>query len=222
MQEHHGCTHISTEITVITSDKQCMTTENLMSYCHFGECRKLIGARYFYKGYLAHSQNFSGDIIKSPRDNIGHGSHTLSTAAGAFVTNASYFGYANGTAKGGSPRARVAAYKVCYMNGCDESDVLAAFDKAIHDRVDVLSLSLGGMQRDYFEDSLAIGAFHAVLKGIPVVCSAGNDGPFPGSVTNVAPWILTVGASTVDREFPSYLLYNRTRVMVDDLNTHFN
>ncbi|KAH7684214.1 Tripeptidyl-peptidase II protein [Dioscorea alata] len=175
--------------------------------------KKLIGARYFYKGYLARSQNFSGDIIKSPRDNIGHGSHTLSTAAGAFVTNASYFGYANGTAKGGSPRARVAAYKVCYTNGCDESDVLAAFEKAIHDRVDVLSLSLGGMQRGYFEDSLAIGAFHAVMKGITVVCSAGNDGPFPGSVTNVAPWILTVGASTVDREFPSFLLYNRTRVM---------
>ncbi|KAM0936540.1 putative tripeptidyl-peptidase II [Dioscorea sansibarensis] len=123
--------------------------------------------------------------------------------AGAFVSNVSYFGYANGTAQGGSPRARVATYKACWMNGCDESDILAAFDKAIHDRVDVLSLSLGGMPWMYFEDSLAIGSFHAVMKGITVVCSAGNDGPFPGTVTNVAPWILTVGASTVDREFPS-------------------
>lgn len=36
-------------------------------------------------------------------------------------------------------------------------------------------------------------------KGILVSCSAGNGGPGHYSVTNVAPWILTAGASTIDR-----------------------
>ncbi|KAL2926036.1 Subtilisin-like protease SBT5.4 [Bienertia sinuspersici] len=102
-------------------------------------------------------------------------------------------------------KARVAAYKVCWppIDGgeCFDSDILAAFDMAIHDGVDVLSVSVGGDAGDYFNDGIAIGAFHATQHGIAVVCSAGNDGPTAGTVANVAPWLLTVGASTLDREF---------------------
>lgn len=145
---------------------------------------------------------------ESARDFEGHGSHTLSTAAGNFVPGASINGNPLGTAKGGSPRARVASYKVCWTpvdgNECFDSDIIAAFDSAIHDGVDVLSVSLGGYSTNYFEDGLAIGSFHAVQKGIVVVCSAGNSGPDPATVTNVAPWILTVAASTIDREFQSF------------------
>lgn len=147
--------------------------------------------------------------FQTPRDADGHGSHTLSTAGGNFVTGASVFGFGNGTAKGGSPKARVAAYKVCWppVNGseCFEADVLAAFDVAIHDGVDVLSVSLGGDPTTFFNDSVAIGSFHAVKHGIVVVCSAGNSGPADATVSNVAAWQITVGASTMDREFPSYI-----------------
>ncbi|KAK1310801.1 Subtilisin-like protease [Acorus calamus] len=88
--------------------------------------------------------------------------------------------------------------------GCYDADILAAFDAAIYDGVDILSASLGGDRAgDYFTDGIAIGAFHAVRHGVTVVCSAGNSGPTASSVTNVAPWIITVGASTIDREFPS-------------------
>ncbi|XP_068642047.1 subtilisin-like protease SBT5.3 [Aristolochia californica] len=170
--------------------------------------RKLIGIRAYSKGFEANERPLNASE-RVPRDTDGHGSHTLSTAGGAFVANASIFSFANGTAKGGSPRARVASYKVCWAEApsgkvsCDDADILAAFDQAIHDGVDVISVSLGGDPADYFQDGIAIGSFHAVQHGIVVVCSAGNDGPNPGSVTNIAPWIITVGASTLDRSFHS-------------------
>lgn len=175
--------------------------------------RKLIGARYFNKGYTAAVGPLNSSF-NSPLDTEGHGSHTLSTAGGNFVAGASVFGYGNGTAKGGSPRARVAAYKVCWPpvggNECFDADILAAFDAAIHDGVDVLSVSLGGDAVPFFNDSVAIGSFHAVKRGIVVVCSAGNSGPGPGTVSNMAPWQITVGASTIDRQFPSYVVLGKT------------
>ncbi|KAG6421710.1 hypothetical protein SASPL_118267 [Salvia splendens] len=168
--------------------------------------RKLIGARYFARGYEA----TLGPIdetkeSRSPRDDDGHGTHTSTTAAGSVVSGASLFGYAAGTARGMAPRARIAAYKVCWIGGCFSSDILAALDKAIDDNVNVLSLSLGGGMSDFFRDSVAIGAFAAMEKGILVSCSAGNAGPTSYSLSNVAPWITTVGAGTLDRDFPAFV-----------------
>lgn len=148
--------------------------------------------------------------FNTPRDKEGHGTHTLSTAGGNFVAGASVFGLGNGTAKGGSPRARVAAYKVCYPpvsgNECFDADIIGAFDAAIGDGVDVLSVSLGGEATQFFNDSVAIGSFHAVKHGIAVICSAGNSGPADYTASNLAPWQITVGASTMDREFSSYVI----------------
>ncbi|CAN1747667.1 Subtilisin-like protease SBT3.15 [Linum perenne] len=168
--------------------------------------KKLIGARYFNKGILevggaAAAVDFPSDLY-STRDFSGHGTYTLSIAAGNFVPGANFSGAAPGVAKGGSPRARVASYKTCY---CYDSDILSAFEAAISDGVDVLSVSLGGQGKiELFEDALAIGAFHAVMAGIPFVAAAGNDGPGLGTVVNVAPWILTVAASTIDRAFDTF------------------
>ncbi|KAL8159953.1 hypothetical protein V2J09_001490 [Rumex salicifolius] len=171
--------------------------------------RKLIGARFYSTGYLGNGGKINASDL-SPRDTEGHGSHTLSTVGGNAVPNTSVLGVGNGTAKGGSPKARVAAYKVCWKpmeyGECLDSDILAGFEGAIHDGVDVISVSLGGAVTDYFQDTVAIGSFHAVKKGIHVVCSAGNDGPSLGTVTNVAPWILTTGASTIDREFQAFVV----------------
>ncbi|KAG5535508.1 hypothetical protein RHGRI_023321 [Rhododendron griersonianum] len=168
--------------------------------------RKLIGARYFSQGY----EVFIGPInetlqSKSPRDDIGHGTHTSTTAAGSSVARASLFGYARGTARGMASRARVAVYKVCWLLGCVASDILAGMDKAIDEKVDVISLSIGAFALPYYIDTIAIGAFAAMENGIFVSCSAGNMGPYPATVLNVAPWITTVGAGTLDRDFPAYV-----------------
>ena len=185
----------------------------------------MIGARYFNKGYLAAlaTANITNiTVVNSPRDEDGHGSHTLSTAGGAFVPHASIFNYGKGTGKGGAPRARVAAYKVCWppVNGseCFDADIIAAFDAALADGVDVISASLGGDPTPYFNDSISIGSFHAIIKGVPMVCSAGNSGPSDGTVSNLSPWIVTVGASTMDREFANWLILgNNVHIKVDFL-----
>ncbi|KAG2545692.1 hypothetical protein PVAP13_9KG226238 [Panicum virgatum] len=104
-----------------------------------------------------------------------------------------------------APRARVATYKVCWVGGCFSSDILKAMEVAVTDGVDVLSLSLGGGTADYYRDSIAVGAFSAMEKGIFVSCSAGNAGPGAATLSNGAPWITTVGAGTIDRDFPAYV-----------------
>ncbi|KAK9156404.1 hypothetical protein Sjap_003884 [Stephania japonica] len=170
--------------------------------------KKLIGAKFFDKGYTAAVGKRPSES-PSARDDDGHGSHTLSTAGGGFVPGANVLGFGNGTAKGGSPKARVAAYKVCWQEtqqgGCYVADILAAIEAAIHDGADVLSMSIGGSPEDYLSDPIALGSFHAIQKGIVVVGSAGNDGPAPETASNLAPWILTVGASTIDRSFTTYV-----------------
>ena len=179
--------------------------------------KKLIGARFFIKGHEAVG-GAMGPIspindtleFKSPRDADGHGTHTASTAAGRHAFRASMEGFAAGIAKGVAPKARLAVYKVCWKNaGCFDSDILAAFDAAVKDGVDVISISIGGgngISAPYYLDPIAIGAYGAASRGVFVSSSAGNDGPNFMSVTNLAPWIVTVGAGTIDRSFPAVVV----------------
>ncbi|KAG6660338.1 subtilisin-like protease SBT1.3 [Carya illinoinensis] len=166
--------------------------------------RKIVGARVFYHGYEAATGKINEQTeYKSPRDQDGHGTHTAATVAGSPVRGANLQGYAYGTARGMAPGARLAVYKVCWSGGCFSSDILSAVDRAVDDGVNVLSISLGGGVSPYYRDSLSIAAFGAMEMGVFISSSAGNGGPDPVSLTNVSPWITTVGASTMDRDFPA-------------------
>ncbi|KAK4838786.1 hypothetical protein QYF36_016397 [Acer negundo] len=151
--------------------------------------------------------------FKSPRDSEGHGTHTASIAAGREVAAASYYGLAEGLARGGSPNARIAVYKVCWSSDCFVADILAAVDDAIADGVDILSVSLGVyFPVEYFEDPIAIGSFHAMKHGILTSNSAGNEGPSRGWISNYSPWLLTVAASSIDRKSVSQLLLGNGQI----------
>ncbi|GAV82269.1 hypothetical protein CFOL_v3_25721 [Cephalotus follicularis] len=67
-----------------------------------------------------------------------------------------------------------------------------------------MSMPLGGGTSDFYKDSVAIGAFATMEKGILISCSERNAGPSSYSLSNMAPWITTVGAGTLDRDFPAY------------------
>lgn len=76
-----------------------------------------------------------------------------------------------------------------------------------------ISIGMSGTPREFLEDPIAIGAFHAEQKGVMVICSAGSDGPDPYTVLNAAPWLFTVAASSLDRDFRSNVLLGNGRVL---------
>ncbi|CAM0906274.1 unnamed protein product [Alopecurus aequalis] len=158
---------------------------------------KLVGAKVFITDL---------DGARTPRDKIGHGSHVSGTAAGSEVRDASQFGFSRGNARGVAPRARIAMYKVCNKDGCGDDSIVAAIDAAVSDGVDIISMSLGGnINPPFYDDVIAVATFGAERRGVFVVLAGGNEGPQASTVTNVAPWMTTVGAATTDRVFPATL-----------------
>ncbi|OIS99231.1 PREDICTED: subtilisin-like protease SBT1.9 [Nicotiana attenuata] len=175
-------------------------TEFNSSLCN----RKLIGANYFNKGILANDPSLNISM-NSARDTDGHGTHVASIASGSFAEGASYFGYAPGTARGIAPRARIAVYKFSFDEGTFTSDLIAAMDQAVADGVDILTISYGWSNIPLYKDSIAIASFGAMMKGVLVTASAGNDGPEMGTLTNGVPWIFTVASGSTDRSFSGTL-----------------
>jgi hypothetical protein len=160
---------------------------------------KLIGARYYLSGF-GHFGIFQYDY-KSARDADSHGSHTASTAAGNHGVQATGEAASFGKISGMAPRARVAAYKVCWngdAGGCASSDSMAAIDQAVADGVDVINFSISGTSTNFL-DPVEVAFLFAARAGVFVAASAGNSGPGASTVAHPSPWLTTVAASTQAR-----------------------
>jgi len=169
--------------------------------------QKLIGAQYYNSGYGGDDgidTMFPWEFT-SARDYGGHGTHTASTAGGNNGTPLT--GQAAdllGSVSGIAPRARIAAYKVCWETrapgGCWQSDSVAAIDQAVADGVDVINFSISGSRTNFF-DSVELAFLFAADAGVFIAASAGNSGPAASTVAHPSPWLTTVAASTHDRNY---------------------
>ncbi len=166
--------------------------------------QKLIGAQYFNEGWGGNA-GIDAQLpweYNSPRDFGGHGTHTASTAGGNAGVPAIGPAAAFGAISGIAPRARIAAYKVCWETGtggsCFSTDSVAAIDQAVADGVDVINFSISGSQTN-FRDAVEIAFMNAASVGIFVAASAGNSGPTTSTVAHPGPWLTTVAAGTHNR-----------------------
>ena len=144
-----------------------------------------------------------------PYDDYGHGTHVAGIIAGN--------GFDSGGARSGiAPGAQLTVIKVLDGSGRGRiSDVIAALDYVVANKaalnIRIVNLSVSaGVYESYDSDPLTLAARRAVMAGIVVVASAGNNGRANGvaqyggiTAPGNAPWVLTVGASshmgTIDR-----------------------
>ncbi|OEL25623.1 Subtilisin-like protease SBT1.8 [Dichanthelium oligosanthes] len=122
-----------------------------------------------------------------------------------------------------APRAHLASYEVCFEDTCPSTKQLIAIEQgAFMDGVDVVSISAGDdTQKPFYKDLTAVGSFSAVMSGVFVSTSAGNAGPDYATVTNCAPWVLTVAASTMTRRVVSTIKLGNGLVFQGQANRRY-
>lgn len=112
-------------------------------------------------------------------DEVGHGTHCSGTALGLYNEVTGFTGVA--------PQAKLLMGKVCDAQGCSSVSITDGINWGIQEKVDVISMSLGGASASSAE-RLAIAA--AEKAGVFVVAASGNE-----AVTNPDGTITTPGVS---------------------------
>ncbi|WP_413557370.1 S8 family serine peptidase [Bdellovibrio sp. HCB209] len=135
------------------------------------------------KANFEQGKDFTGESDGSDfSDKIGHGSHCAGTIAGVLDNN----GFT-----GVAPQAKLLAGRVCSENGCSNAAIAAGVNWGIAQKVDVISMSLGGAWSTPGErDAIA----KAAKAGLTVVAASGNDGSARVSYPAALPTVIAVGA----------------------------
>jgi len=136
------------------------------------------------KANFEKGQDFVGDNI-SPypyADQVGHGTHVAGTIAG--VIDASGF-------TGVAPKAKFLMGRVCSENGCSNISIAQGINWGIAEKVDVISMSLGGSWSTPAERDAVSRADKA---GVTVVAASGNSGTPKVSFPAALPTVIAVGA----------------------------
>ncbi|EFX03716.1 subtilisin-like protease [Grosmannia clavigera kw1407] len=119
----------------------------------------------------------------------GHGSHT-SGIIGMEDPAGSTFGLV-----GVAPEATLGMYRIFGCSGGASDDIMMlAFQQAVEDKVDVLSISLGSVERWQRDDPFLNVTASLEAQGIAVIVAAGNDGgPALTSSPAVGEKVIAVG-----------------------------
>jgi minor extracellular serine protease Vpr len=142
----------------------------------------------------------------NPLDCNGHGSHVSGTATGFGVTNdgKTYHGpydeaaYAGGFGIGPGVAPLADLYMIRVFGCTGSTDVVTdAIEWAVHNNMDVISMSLGGAYGTS-TSSDAIASDNAARAGIVVVAAAGNAGPAPYITGDPASSTNTVSVAAMD------------------------
>ncbi|MFI6263079.1 S8 family peptidase [Micromonospora sp. NPDC051006] len=149
-------------------------------------------------GHVAAAENFTAEA--DALDRVGHGTHVASTIAGTAAAS-------QGRYKGMAPGATLYSAKVCTLEGCPESAILAGMTWAAEQGVKVANMSLGGPDSPETDPIEAAVADLTHRYGVLFVIAAGNSGEAgestvdsPGSVSEA----LTVGAVTKTGELAGF------------------
>ncbi|MFM6929248.1 MAG: S8 family serine peptidase [Bdellovibrio sp.] len=139
------------------------------------------------KANFEQGQDFTGDSDGSDfTDHVGHGTHCSGTIAG--VMDQSGF-------TGVAPKAKLLMGRVCSEEGCPNTAIAAGINWGIQQKVDVISMSLGGsMSTPAERDAVA----KAAKAGLTVVAASGNDGTSKVSYPAALPTVVSVGAVNID------------------------
>ena len=108
-----------------------------------------------------------------------------------------------GRISGIAPRARVAAYKACWLQpgaaraSCSVADLAKAIEDAVADGVDIINYSIGD-RNDSLDDPDDLALLAATEAGVLSVAATGNDGPSLLTIQSPAttPWVISVGATS--------------------------
>jgi len=128
-------------------------------------------------------QDFTGNSSGSDiTDDIGHGTHVAGTVA-AVLDKDGFTGVA--------PKAKILAGRVCAANGCSNVAIARGINWGIQEKVDVITMSLGG---PWSTPAERIAVSNADKAGITVIAASGNDGSNKVSYPAALSSVIAVGA----------------------------
>lgn len=136
------------------------------------------------KNRLEKAKGFTG--TNTFADDVGHGTHV----SGTILAD----GAGNGLL-GVAPAAKLLMGKVCSTAGCSTTAIASGVNWAIQEKVDVVSMSLGG---PYLFPTQAQAYKKAEQANIVIVAASGNDGSATISYPAAIETVLAVGAVKPD------------------------
>lgn len=139
-------------------------------------------------------QDFVNDQLQRPYpyfDLGGHGTHVAGTIA-ATLDNSGFTGVA--------PQAKVLMGRVC-SKGCSNIAIASGINWGVQQKVDVISMSLGGA----FSTPSERRAIQTALNtGIVVIAASGNSGESKVSYPAALPGVIAVGATDINNQKASF------------------